>query len=41
MATGSITAGSGRGCMAIGSVFMKPGGGAATISQVCGPGSYM
>ena len=41
MAAGSITLGSGRGCRATGSVFMKPGGGAATISQVCGPGSYM
>ena len=31
----STTAGSGRAASATGSVSMKPGGGAATFSQVC------
>ena len=38
---GSVALGSVRACSATGSVSMKPAGGAATISQVCGPGSYM
>ena len=38
---GSIAFGSARAWIATGSVYMKPVGGAATISQVCGPGSYM
>jgi len=38
---GCTTLGSGRACSATGSVYMKPGGGAATISQVCLAGSNM
>lgn len=38
---GAVAFGSARACSAIGSVYMKPAGGAATISQVCSLGSNM